>query len=370
MSSRPITIVGAGLAGLSVGRCLKQFGISAVVLERKSSSTRYDYGITLHSWAFQPLLNVLQIDEALFREKLAIKGDVLEAALAPAVKSDAGTFRCHRGRLEKWLQEGQDIRWENNVQSVQTSSQGISVQLKDTKSFETGVLIGADGVHSQVRKCLAPESQLRVLPFVVFNGKRQFTQAKFQELFESRLWSRAIVQERHGDIVLEISINEYTPKHVDIGYTYSRPARTHDPLHKPERAIPGATNVPEEFFSELEDLKVEEPFRSVFQPAEVRRDRVLHWLMRSNLASRAEVDHLAKQSVLLVGDAVHAMPILGGEGANNAMKDGVDLAQHILNQGTENFLLFVDARFEAWKTGVEDGEKRLAEMHGQSKASL
>ena len=34
MSAPPITIVGAGLAGLSLGRSLRQHGIAAVVLER------------------------------------------------------------------------------------------------------------------------------------------------------------------------------------------------------------------------------------------------------------------------------------------------------------------------------------------------
>ena len=376
MSPSSIIIVGAGLAGLTLGRCLKQHGIAAVVLEKVSSAPRYSYGITLHPWAFQPLLKVLKIDETIFREKLAIdsmrrgKGEVSEDALAPAVDSDTGTFRCHRGRLEKFLQEGQDIRWEHTVQHVSTSH-GIVVQLKDAKPLEAEVLIGTDGVHSQIRKSLAPEIELKVLPFVVFNGKRQFSRADYQELFESKLGSRTIVHERQDDVILEISINEYSPRHVNISYTYSRRSRENDSLHKPDRAIPGATDIPEEFYREVEGLKdLQQPFNVVFEAAKVRRDRVLHWLMRTSLGGPAEVDRLVKQGVLLVGDAVHAMPILGGKGANNAMKDGVDLAQHILNHGKEGLQTFVDARYDMWKKGVEDSEKRLAEMHVQAKASL
>lgn len=186
MSPYPITIVGAGLVGLTLGRCLRQYGIAAVVLERVSSSPRYNYGITLHPWAFQPLLSILKMDEGLFRERLAVdsvrqaKGEVSDGAVAPGINADAGTFRCHRGRLEKLLQEGQDIRWKHTVQDVTTSSQGIVVQLKDAEPLDAGVLIGADGVHSQVRKSLAPEIELKVLPFVVFNGKRQFTKADYR----------------------------------------------------------------------------------------------------------------------------------------------------------------------------------------------
>ncbi|KAL8835933.1 MAG: hypothetical protein Q9176_006617 [Flavoplaca citrina] len=317
------------------------------------------------------------MDEVLFREKLAIdsmrqgKGEVSEDALAPALNTDLGTFRCHRGRLEKLLQEGQDIRWEHTVQNVTSSSQGIVVQLKDEKALDADILIGTDGVHSQIRKSLAPEIELKVLPFVVFNGKRQFTRSEYQEMFESKLGARTVVHERHGDIVLEISINEYTSKHVDVSYTYSRPARDDDPLHRPDRAIPGPTDIPEEFYSELEDLKdLQRPFNTIFEATKVRKDRVLHWLMRSTLGGPAEVDHLAKQGVLLVGDAVHAMPILGGEGANNAMKDGVDLARHIVENGIGSLQNFADSRYQSWKSGVKESEQRLAEMHGQAKASL
>ncbi|KAL8829306.1 MAG: hypothetical protein Q9170_006227 [Blastenia crenularia] len=377
MSPYPIAIVGAGLAGLTLGRCLRQHGVAAVVLERVSSSPRYNYAITLHPWAFQPLLNILQMDEGLFREKLAIDsvrhgtGKVPEGALAPGINADSATFRCHRGRLEKLLQEGQDIRWGHTVQDVTTSSQGIVVQLKDAKPLDAKVLIGTDGVHSQVRKSLAPHIELKVLPFVVFNGKRQFTRAEYQDQFASKMQNAAIVHSNHGDIILEISINDYTLEHVDVSYTYSRPARHNDPLHKPDRPIPRATDIPEDFYRELDTLNdLQQPFNIIFDSSKVRRDRVLHWLMRSTLGSLTEVRRLAKQSILLVGDAVHAMPILGGEGANNAMKDGVDLAQYIVDHGTESLQAFVDARYEAWKRGVEESEKRLTDMHAHARAFL
>lgn len=377
MPPTPITIVGAGLAGLTLARCLKQHGIAAIVLEKASSSSRHNYGITIQPWAFRPLLKVLQMDEGLFREQLAVdsvrkgSGEVIEDTVVQAVKAEEGTFRCHRGRLERLLQEGQDIKWEHAVQTVTTSSQGISVELKDAKPLEIEVLIGTDGVHSQVRKSLAPDIELKVLPFVVFNGRRQFSHADFRDLVEPKLGSQAIVQERHDGLILEISINDYTPEHVDVSYTYSRPARDNDPLHRPDRAMAGATDIPEEFYNELKELTdLQEPFKGLFQAAKVRKDRVFHWLMRSNLGDPAEVDQLVERGILLIGDAIHAMPVLGGEGANHAMKDGIDLARHIVHHGTGRLQDFTEARYGMWRQGVEDSEKRLAEIHGQTKAYL
>ena len=376
MSIHPITIVGAGLAGLTLGRCLRQHGLTAVVLERLSSSPRYNYGVTLHSWAFQPLLSVLQVDESSFKEKLAIDstrrgiGQAAGVKLAPGIETDAGTFRCHRGRLEKFLQEGQDIRWAHTVQDVKASSESIVVQLKDEKPFEAKILIAADGPHSQTRKSLVPSIELEVLPYVVFNGKRRILNTEYQELLALEMRNQTVIQCRHNDILLEISVNDYLPKEVDISYSYSRPASRQDQIHKPDRDIPMATDIPQEFYQELGELKeLSQAFSTIFDPKMVRRDRVLHWLMRSTLGNPEELKNLADRGVLLIGDAVHAMPILGGEGANNAMRDGVELAHHIAQHGTENLQAFTDARYNAWKEGVSESKKKLEEMHGMAKAS-
>ena len=156
-----------------------------------------------------------------------------------------------------------------------------------------------------------------------------------------------------------------------MSYTYSRPARKNDPLHKPDRQVSGATAIPGEFYIELQELKqLPKPFNAIFDPVKVVNDRVLHWLMRSTLGSAADMKRLTDHGVLLIGDAVHAMPILGGEGANTALKDGVDLAQHILCHGTPATSLqaFTNARHDSWKNGVEESEKRLAELHDHTRS--
>lgn len=57
-----------------------------------------------------------------------------------------------------------------------------------------------------------------------------------------------------------------TTSKVHLNYTYSRPAKkNNDPLHKPDRLIPGAADIPEEFYGELaalQDLKL--PFKVIF----------------------------------------------------------------------------------------------------------
>lgn len=377
MSARRITIVGAGLAGLTLGRCLKKHGIPAVVFERVSASSRHDYGITLHPWAYRPLLKLLNLDEAAFREKLAIDstregtGTLSSSALTQALDTDPGTFRCHLGRLEKWLQQEQEIQWEKSLEGIEATTQKIILHLKDSGTFETEVLIGADGVHSQVRKSLAPDIKLQVLPFVVFYGRRRMTYLDYENLVAPAIHKEIIIQSRHNDVVLRISVNVFAAEYVDLSYTYSRSARQDDPLHKPDRPTFGASEIPEEFYEELAQLEsLPKPFDTTFDSARVREDRVLHWLMRTTLGRFGQIKYLADRGVLLIGDAIHATPILGGEGANMAMKDGVDLAEHIVRHGTKSLLDFSDEKYEAWQEAVEESEKRIAEMHDPTETAL
>ena len=377
MSMPPVTIVGAGLAGLTLGRCLKQKGVTSILLERVTSSPRYNYGITLHPWAYQPLLNLLQVDESSFYERLAIDpsrdggGSISGHTLVTGVDTTPGTFRCHRGRLEQFLREDQDIRWANTIRDIETTPQKIIIRIQNQQAIESEFLIGSDGVHSQIRKSLAPGIQLKVLPFVVFNGKRTMSLDGFENTVAPQMQGLSIVQCRQDDVVFQISVDEYAATHVDLSYTYSRPAREKDPLHRPDRPIPGATDIPEEFYTELQEVKgLGQAYKEMFDATKVRQDRVLHFLMRSTMGTEQDIKDLTDRGVLLMGDAVHAMPILGGEGGNHAMKDGVDLAEHIATHGPQGIKTFSSPRYDDWKNGVEESERRLAEMHSPAKASL
>ena len=112
-----------------------------------------------------------------------------------------------------------------------------------------------------------------------------------------------LTQAHKGEILLEISVNDISGSHVDLSYTYSRPAKEHnDPLHRPERLIPGATDIPEEFYQELAALQdLEPPFKAIFDAEEVRGDRVLHWLMRTLMPDPSDAQPLAKHGVVLMG---------------------------------------------------------------------
>lgn len=369
-----ITIVGAGLSGLTLASCLKAKGIPTVILEKSSAAPRFNYGITLHRWAYQPLLKILQMDEFRFHKELAVdkdqggQGTILGDMITSGDNVPPGSFRCHRGRLEMLLREGQDISWDQTIHDMETTSGEIVVRFQDGIALKSDILVAADGVHSQVRRMLAPQIEPNVLPYVVFNGRRTVSIDYYLTRIASHMQKSTIVHSRNGDIVFQVSINDITPTQAALSYTYSRPARRNDALHKPDRPLKGAEIISDDFYAELEKLEeLESPFAEMFDSENVRQDRVLHWLMRSILSPLEEVRDLARQRVFLIGDAAHAMPILGGEGANLAIQDGCDLAEKVADGFYD---LWGEQRHKVWKQAVEETEKKLTNMHVVTQALL
>ena len=369
-----ITIAGAGIAGLVVGRCLAERGIYSLLLEKCNSSSRLNYGITLQPWAYHPLLRVLGMSESDFRRRVAIVaprgGTGILSGRQASLDSETSpsTFRCHRGRLENLLREGLDIKWEHEISKVEVTSPNVLIQFKDREPMSTDILIGTDGVHSQVRKSLAPDVELKVLPYVVFNGKRTMSIQDFEDALAPHMQGTSVMETRVYDVLLQVYVNDSVESKVYIGYTYSRPVRSpEDPLHIPDRPTAGATKIPEAFYLELEALQSLPPvFAEIFDIEKVRQDRILHWLMRTSLGSKKDIHMLTEQGIFLIGDSVHAMPILGGEGANFAMKDAVELASLLVTRGGDILTTVMSSKFDRWKQGVEDSERRIAEMHGQT----
>jgi 2-polyprenyl-6-methoxyphenol hydroxylase-like FAD-dependent oxidoreductase len=176
-----------------------------------------------------------------------------------------------------------------------------------------------------------------------------------------------IIETRQKDIVLNISINDQTADMVSLSWIYSRPTRgSTDPLHKPSRPVSGATDIPEEFYQEISALQnLEQPFKEIFKEEKLRLERVLHWLMRTILVPLPELQELGKKGVFLMGDAVHAEPIIGGQGANRAMTDGVGLAEYISQDGLSGIPTWYETQYPRWKRGVENSDIMIAEIHGE-----
>lgn len=170
---RTIYIVGAGIAGLTLALSLAKFGISVVVLEKQSAIEQQGAGIQLSPNA-RHILNQLGLENALnkvacspealdiypFRDEKPIKSLTLgDAALQ---KFGARYDVIHRADLAEVLHKACrrfaniDIQFQISNIDMETHARGASILFEDAakqnRNARPFAIVGADGVHSDIRR--------------------------------------------------------------------------------------------------------------------------------------------------------------------------------------------------------------------------
>ena len=366
MLERPVAIVGCGLAGLALGRALKARGVAFIIYDRNSTIGRHRYSINLYPPALNTLIGLLGIDFNALKKAACVLPSQLKHTYATAQTN----LRVNRAKLEALLREGLDVQSEHRLSSAQQVNNATKLTFENGATVHSSYIVAADGPLSQMRLSLVPNFQPEVLPYVVINGKRWLSE-RSTSLVLSHEQANSLLEYKAGNgenILLQTYVNEVEDDKASVSYTFSRPPRAgYDPLHKPARSASGATMIPEEFYTELDSLQLPEPFKTVFDPGEVRKGRNLHWLMRSGLIPFEDLQSVA--GVVFTGEALRPLPILGSMGANLVILEAVELADHIA-QGLAPSDFYSEERYRKWGQQVRDAEARLERMHSAEPNSL
>ena len=275
-----------------------------------------------------------------------------------------------------------DVKYAHKLVDVKDETGKLHLEFENGERYSSDVVVAADGVHSALRDCLELGSELKVLPYAVYRGKRRLRRnggdvASFDRFRESLLTSQNnTLAHRRGKVLLQIILDSLDPEEMEVTYTFSRPAgESSDPIFDPRRPKSGARETPSALFDEIAGLdQLQGLFAEVFNVEKMKQDRLLNWLMRSVLVngswSTQMVDMAKKQPVVFLGDAAHGAPILGSEGANAAVEDAIELAHRLAEGGRQGLISFVEKRLPHWKAFVEEGERRLEKMHSEPTPNL
>jgi 2-polyprenyl-6-methoxyphenol hydroxylase-like FAD-dependent oxidoreductase len=172
MSKRPkALIIGGGIAGPVTGIFLKQAGIDAEVFEAWPYSTGIGGGLQIAPNGMHVLAEIGLADEMIRRGSVAEsfdfysqKGDQLgslnrnmkERFGQPAVNMCRATL--NEMLVNKAWCENVELRFEKRLVAIEDrADQPITAHFADGSSAEGDFVIGADGVHSAVRRHVIPD---------------------------------------------------------------------------------------------------------------------------------------------------------------------------------------------------------------------
>ena len=179
-----ITIIGAGMAGLTTGIALKKFGHDVKIYEQAEQILPVGAAISLWSNGVK-CLNYLGLTEQVAKlggqmDNLAyvdgLTGDVMtQFSLMPLIEEvGQRPYPVSRADLQNMLMDEfgrDDIHLGKKMVALEDDGQQVTVSFADGSTLQTELLVGADGTHSMTRAYVLGETvERRYAGYVNWNG--------------------------------------------------------------------------------------------------------------------------------------------------------------------------------------------------------
>jgi len=179
---KKVTIVGAGIAGLTTAIALKQRGFEVELYENSPAFNKAGSGINLAINAMQVLKKIGVYETVLkganYSNSMVVRNKQFKILtktffLDFEKKIGVKTVAIHRAKLHQILIDhlGESkIHLDKKLKNLVQKNGKVLLNFEDGTKVESDIVIGADGIHSAVRKSIFDNTEIRDAKQVCWRG--------------------------------------------------------------------------------------------------------------------------------------------------------------------------------------------------------
>jgi 2-polyprenyl-6-methoxyphenol hydroxylase-like FAD-dependent oxidoreductase len=299
-----VLISGAGIAGLTVAYWLRRYGFTPTIVERAPSLLTGGYKLDVRGTALQ-VLRRMGIHDAVLAASTDMQGAMLVDKDGNVVNEMSGDAFGHRvgedleivrGTLCQILMDrisDAEFIFGNSIQAISQSSDRVQVEFTKGNPREFDLVIGADGLHSNVRGIVfGDESRfIRDLGlYLCVYAVPNYLNLDRMEMQYSELGRVAAIWSSRGDANIKACFGFVAPVHIDF----------------------------------RDRTQQQQVLANVYQGIGWEVPKLLEMMPRAadyyfDVAAQIRVDRWSQGRVVLVGDAGYCASPMSGQGTSLAL---------------------------------------------------